>query len=230
LVICIVTLVLALFGLTGVARRGKDATVSRFSGVLSALFVSLIFMTLLVSIYQLPAAATVTQLLPYYLGAWSFIGLHGFFMVFFLLGTAYFQKRVWAIFLPVLGTLSYLLLVWVLPTPSTVTLVSDGVLNYVGMPMTLIAYAGILAIIYMLLIPFIAIYGIAKKQKGAAKGWAWSCWVSYFLWFIAALLFALAPYTASYALYAFALAAIAWILISISYVFYERASAAKPKR
>lgn len=229
LVICITTLLLALFGLTGVARRGKDATVSTFSGFVSMLFVSLIFMVLVASIYQLPAAATVSQLFPYYLGAWSFIGLHGFFLVFYLLGSAYFKKRVWAIFLPVLGTFSYLVLVWILPTPSTVTLVSDGLLNYVAMPTTLVAYAGSLAIIYMLLIPFIVAYMLGKKRKGAAKRWSWMVWFSYFLWFIAALMFALIQYTATYALYAFALAAFAWILGSISFVFFDRASASKPK-
>jgi hypothetical protein len=79
LIVCVASLLLALFRLTRVARKGKEATVSAFSGFLASLFIFLAFMLLAISIYQLPAAATVSQLLPYYLGAWSFVGLHAFF-------------------------------------------------------------------------------------------------------------------------------------------------------
>jgi len=229
LVICIASLLLALFSLFGLARKGKDATVSAFSGFLSVLFVFLTFMLLAVSMYQLPAAATKDLLFPYYLGAWSFVGLHAFFLVYFLLGTEYFRKRVWAIFLPVLGTLSYLAAVWILATPATVGLVSDSVLNYLAWPLALLVYAGVLVALYMLVLPIYVAYTLAKQRRGPQKLWTWLVWVGYLVWVIAAMLFAAIQYTYALGLVALGLGAFAWIFILVSYYILDRQMKIKPK-
>jgi hypothetical protein len=229
LVICVASLLLALYSLFGLARKGKDASVSAFAGFLSVLFVFLAFMLLAVSQVLLPAAATADQLFPYYLGAWSFVGLHAFFLVFFLLGTEYFRKRVWAIFLPALGTLSYLAAVWVVATPSTVGLVSDGVLNYLAWPLALLAYAGVLVVLYMVVLPIYVAYTLAKQRRGPQKLWTWLVWVGYLVWVIAATLFAAIQYTYSLGLVPLGLAGGAWVFILVSYCLLDRQMKIKPK-
>jgi hypothetical protein len=149
--------------------------------------------------------------------------------VFFLLGTEYFRRRVWAVFLPVLGTLSYLALVWVLATPSAVALVPDGLLGYIAMPLPLLAYAGVLVVLYMMLVPIYATYTFAKPLRGPPKLWTWIVWVSYLLWVVAAVLFAAIQYTFFLGLAALGLAAVAWIFILVSYYLLVRQLKVKPK-
>jgi hypothetical protein len=229
LVVCGVSLLFALWALAEVARMGKDAAVGAFCEFLAALFVFLAFLLLAISMVQLPAAAPVDQLLPYYLGAWSFVGLHAFCMVFALLRGEYFQKRVWAIVLPVLGTLSYLALVWMLATPSTVGLVFDGVLNYVAMPLVLLASAGVLLVLYILVIPLFAFYALAKQLKGAQKQWTLSVWFGFLVWAIAALLFVAVQFAAFLGLVALGLAAFAWVFVLVSAYLLDRQSKLKLK-
>jgi hypothetical protein len=229
LVICAASLLLALFSLFGLARKGKDATVSAFAGFLSVLFVFLTFLLLAISQYLLPATATVVELFPYYLGAWSFVGLHAFFLVFFLLGTEYFAKRVWAIFLPVLGTLSYLVCLWILATPGTVVPVTDGVLNYLGWPLVLLVYAGVLVALYMVVLPIYVTYTLAKQRRGPQKLWTWLVWVAYLVWVIAAMLFAAIQFTYALGLLALGLGGLAWVLILVTYYLLDRQMHIKPK-
>ncbi|MFX0168645.1 MAG: hypothetical protein ACFE89_04715 [Candidatus Hodarchaeota archaeon] len=219
MLLCIIFLVFALIGIIG-SLRGRSPS-SGFGGFLAVVFGFLTFMSLAASIYNLPAVATAVQLLPYYLGAYTFVGLHAFCLVFYCLDFEWFKKRMWAVYLPILGTLSWLTLLWFLATPVTVQTVSDGVLTYLAMPFYFILYSGLLAFFYMFLVPFLVLYRLAKEREGAAKMWTWIGWLGIFLWFIAALLMALVQFIAPFMLYTFILAAIAWIIIFIAWLLVE---------
>ncbi len=218
IVICILTLLVSIIALI-VTLRTEGPSIAEYNLFLTAFFAFLTFMVIAISIYVLPAAATVDQLLPTYLGAWSFIGLHSFFFVMYMLGLPFFKKRIWAIFLPIIGTLSFLALVWILPTPATVTIVTDGVTNFLAMPFTLVAYGGFLAIFYLLLIPLIVLYRIAQARQGIAKTWTWIAMIGQTLWFIGLILMALVQYTAPYMLFIYGLIIVAGILIILSIYF-----------
>lgn len=169
--------------------------------------------------------ATASDLLPYYLAVYSFLGLHAFFLVFYLLDLSWFKERVWAIYLPFLGTISWMALMWFLVTPATVSTVSDGFVNYIVMPFNFLLYTGVLTIFYLFLIPLIVLYRLAKQREGTMKTWTWVGWFGSFLWFIAILLMALVQYTAPYMLYLFILASVAWIIIFIAWFLVTMRSA-----
>lgn len=218
IIICVLTLLVSLIALI-MAIRSEEPSCTLYNLFLGAFFAFLTFMVIAISIYVLPAAATVDQLLPTYLGAWSFIGLHSFFLVMYMIGLPFFKKRIWAIFLPIIGTLSFLALVWILPTPATVTIVTDGVTNFLAMPFTLVAYGGFLAIFYLLLIPLIVLYRIAQARQGMVKTWTWIAMLGQTLWFIGLILMALVQYTAPYMLFIYGLIIVAGILIILSIYF-----------
>ena len=218
IIICVLTLLVSLIAII-MALRSEDPSCTLYNLFLTAFFGFLTFLVLAISIYVLPAAATVDQLLPTYLGAWSFIGLHSYFFVMYMLGLPFFKKRIWAIFLPLVGTISFLALVWILPTAATVTIVSDGVVNFLAMPFTLVAYGGFLAIFYLLLIPLIVLYRIAQSRQGMAKTWTWIAMIGQTLWFIGLILLALIQYTAPFILFTYGLIIVAGILIILSIYF-----------
>ncbi|MFX0077610.1 MAG: hypothetical protein ACFE8O_00070 [Candidatus Hermodarchaeota archaeon] len=218
IIICILTLLISIMTLI-VTLKTEGTSTAGYNLFLAAFFAFLTFMVLAISMYTLPAAATVDQLLPTYLGAWSFIGLHSLFLVIYFLGIPFFKRRIWAIFLPIIGTLSYLALVWILPSPATVTIVSDGAMNFIAMPITLVAYAGFLAIIYFLVIPLFALYKVAQSRQGMAKTWTWIAMLGEILWFTGLILMALVQYTALYMLFIYGIIVIAAILILLSIYF-----------
>jgi hypothetical protein len=178
-------------------------------------------MVLAASIAVNPAAASIAELFPYTMAVYSFLGMHAFCLVFYFLGFEWFKKRIWAIYLPILGTLSWLTLLWVLATPSTVTTVSDGFLTYLIMPFPFLAYTGVLAFFYMFLVPLFALFRLAGTREGSAKLWTWIGFLGMLLWFICVALMAFVQFVASYMIYLFVLAAFAWIIIMIAWYLTE---------
>jgi hypothetical protein len=220
--LCAITLLMLLIGILAVLKR-ESPSASGFSGFLSILFAFFAFLILAIMVYQLPATATTVQLVPYYLGAWSCVALHGFFVVFYGMSFEWFHRRKWTVYLPILGTISFLSVLWIFTTPATTIVVFDGAMNWLAMPVIVYAYGGILAIFYMFLVPLIATYQLNKTSEGAVKMWNWITWLGSFLWFIAAIMMALVLYLAPYMLIGLGLAAIAWILLLIGWFFANRA-------
>lgn len=220
---CIVLLLMLLIGILAVLKS-ETPSATRFSGFLSVFFAFFAFLILAISINQVPALATNDQLLPYYLGAWSCVALHGFFLVFYMVGFKWLKERKWAVYLPIIGTISFLAILWIFATPSTTVVISDGIINWLIMPLVVYAYGGFLAIFYMFLVPLIIVLRLNKTREGAVKMWNWIGWFGLFLWFIAAILMALVQYVAPFMLIALGLAAIAWIIVFISWIFLERAT------
>ncbi len=216
----IFTLLLVLLGIIALIQYKKGVPYTALFGTLAMLFAFLAFLMLALSMFLLPAAATVSQLLPYYQWMWSFVGLHGFFLVYYLYWRS-FKERLWLNILPVLGTLSYLAVVWVLVNPLNAFVISDGALNYVVMPLILIAYGGVLAIIYIFLVPFYYAVTEYKDRVGSVRFWSWMSWLALFLWFIGAILIALVQYTVFYILYILGLVAFAWFLGLIAMVMFQ---------
>ncbi len=178
-------------------------------------------MVIAASIFLLPSSATASDLLPYYLGAYSFVGLHAFCLIFYLFNLPWFKKRIWAVFLPIFGTLSWLTVLWFLATPATVGTISDGFATYIIMPFAVLLYSGILAVLYLLLVPLLVLYRVAQTREGAAKMWTWIGMLGLLLWFIAILLMAFVQFTAPFMLYAFILGALAWIIIFLAWLMIE---------
>lgn len=215
---CIITLIGVILAFWVVMKSKGDYRTFRFFSFLAFLCVFLTFVVLAYSFSVLPAAATVDQLLPYTQWAWSLVGLYGLFLVYYLFWPS-IKERIWLAILFLLGTISYLAVVWLIPTPLTVFTVSDGVVNYVVMPLIVIGYGGFLGIIYIFLIPLLAIYNLAKQRDGAQATWTWVSWLGLLLWFIAIMLMAFVQYTAPYMLYIFGLSAFAFILMFIAAYF-----------
>ncbi len=217
----IVILISALLIFLGVIRTEKPLA-GFWSAFLTLFFAFFTFLILTIMMYQLPAAATADQLFPYYIGAWTCVGLHAFFLLFYVVGFEWFRKRVWAAFLPLLGTISFMVVLWVFATPATSIVVSDGVMNWLALPLIVVGYGGFLAIFYMLLIPLIRVYSVTKTQTGLLKQANWFAWIGLLLWFIAAIMMALVQYTAPYMSIALALAALAWLIMLIAWFLLVR--------
>jgi hypothetical protein len=218
-VILLLTIILLLFVLLGIigVLRSEQPSASDFAGFTGVLFGFLAFMILTASVFVLPAAATAGELLIYYLSVYSFVGLHGFSLVFYFIGVDWFKKRMWAAYLPILGTLSWFVFMWFTVTPATVTIVSDGALNYISMPFSFLLYSAILTVIYLFLVPLWSVFRLTKRREGSMKTWTWIAWFGFLLWFIAVLLMAMVQYTVAFMIYIFILASFAWILIFLGW-------------
>ncbi len=202
--------------------KTENASAGQWSGFLAVFFAFFTFLILTIMIYQLPAAATVDELLPYSLGAWTCISFHAFFLLFYVLGFKWLRARAWIVFLPIIGTITFLTVLWVFATPANMTIVSDGVINWLAMPFVVYAYGGFLAIFYMLLAPLLVTYRVTKTQEGAQRMGNWIAWIGLLLWFIAAILMALVLYVASFMLMVLGLAALAWAIVFIGWLMATR--------
>ncbi len=216
LLLCIVFLLFTLIGILGVLRSEPSSS-GDFAGFMSVLFGFLAFMVLTASVYLLPAAATATELFPYYITIYSFVGLHAFCLVFYFIRMPFWKKQKWAAYLPILGTLSWMTLLWFLATPTTIGVVSDGFINYLVMPLEILLYSGVLVVVYMFIVPTWAVLRLVKDREGSKKTWTWIGWFGFLLWFIAVLLMAMVQFTAAYMIYIMLLASLAWIIIFLSW-------------
>ena len=188
-----------------------------------SLFLFFTFTILLIRTYLLPAAATTDQLMPYFMALWSCYALYGFFAVFYLLSTKFFQPPLWFRYLLLIGTISFLALLWLLATPATIFLVFDGTMNWLAMPLILLAYGAILWIIYMLFFPFFITYRINQHRQHPIKTGNWLVWLGGLVIDISALLLALVLFLAPYAPIALILAAIGMIIAFIGGLINYRA-------
>lgn len=173
-------------------------------------------------IYQLPAVATVDQLLPYTLAAWSAVSLYALFSVFTWFTFDFFRKRQWLMFLFLIGSLLFLDLLWFFATPATTTVVSDGVMNWLAMPLIIVATGAVLAIIYLFLMDFIGTYQINKTREGAIRLGNWITWFGGLLVNISLILMALVFYLAPYMFVALTLATVGLVILFIGAIINAR--------
>ncbi len=176
-------------------------------------------------IYLLPATATATQLLPYYLAAWSSVALYGFFLVNLVFTLPWFKEKHWMRYLFLIATVSFLVVLWFFTTPAASAVVSDGVMNWLAMPLVVVAYGGILAIIYFFIVPFYHVYRVTKPQTGALRTANWIAWFGMFLWHIAAMCMALVAFLALLMPIILAIALIGLIISYIGLTLANRAIA-----
>ena len=174
-------------------------------GFLFIFFLFFVFSIFAVMIYQLPATATVDQILPYTLGIWSTVSLYALFSVYYWFTFDYFAKRRWLMYLFFIGTIGFLAMVWFFATPATMTIVSDGIMNWLVMPFIVVAAGGILAIIYFFLMDFIAMYQLNKTREGRIWLGNWIVFIGGLLVNLSLVLMALMQYLAPFLLIVFAL-------------------------
>lgn len=186
----------------------------------TGVFLFFTFTILLIRTYLLPATATTDQLLPYFMALWSCYALYGFFAIFSVLSADQFQGRLWLRYLFLLGTISFLALLWLLATPASIFLVFDGAMNWLAMPLILIAYGGILWIVYLVLFPFLLVYQVNKQRTHPIKTTNWLYWFAGLLVDIGALLIALVFFLAPYTLIALGIITTGAIIYLITAIFY----------
>ena len=216
--ICVITLVVLLLSLLSVARAPSEQRLTRWFGFLYVLFIFLMYVVFAVSLTIFPASANASELLIYYQVIWGFAGLHGFCIILYSLGARFPRARLLPFVLIILGGAAYVVLLFLLPNPLTVMTVSDGVLNYVAMPLALFAYAAILGLIYMFLVPLLVAVRITRKVEGNVKLGIWVGWIGLALSFVASILISAVQFTAPFMLYSFALVAVAWLVIAVGAV------------
>lgn len=223
ILLCVLALLLTLMGIYWMVKSEKKSR-RAFSYFLTSLFAFFTFLIQTIMVYQLPATSTADQLLPYYLGAWTAVSMYGFFLVYYCLDFEFFKERRWLMYLPFVGTISFITVLWVFTTPSSTIVVSDGIMNWLAMPFVVYAYGGFLAIFYFFLVPLYTTYKVTQDPQVTWKIWSWLAMLGVFFWFIAALMMALVLYLAPYMLIALGLAAIAWLIELIAWIGISRAS------
>ncbi|MFX1565690.1 MAG: hypothetical protein ACFFCH_06855 [Promethearchaeota archaeon] len=217
------SLILVLMGIYAFVKSEKKDR-QGFSFFLAGFFAFFTFLILTMMIYNLPAVSTAEQLLPYYLGAWMAVSMFGFFIIFHQFDSKIYNEQRWLMYLPFIGTLSFLVILWIITTPTSVILVSDGVMTWLSMPPIVMGYGGVLALFYFVLVPFYTVYKVNQVPENPFKTWNWLALVGLILWFIAAMMMVLVLYLAAYMLMALTLAAIAIIIELIAWIGIFRVS------
>lgn len=193
----IVVLILALLSFSSPITK-KENVDYHWLSFLVFFFLVCTYTILAAMIYLLPAVATADQLLPYYLGAWSCVALYGFFLVFFAFSSKSISAPVWIKYLFLIGTISFLTVLWFFTTPAAVFIVSDGILTWLAMPWVVVIYGALLAVLYLLIIPFIHSYRVISKQEGNMRTGNLIAYFGILLWTISAMgmtfVFFLAPF------------------------------------
>lgn len=213
--VCILAIIGVILSIWLVRKSQGFYRTMRTFFVLSLICLSIGFLFIALSFYNLPAAATVEQMLPYNQLIYAFIGLHAFFLWLYF-WWQWFNEKKWRLIFPVILTGVFLVLLMILPTPLTTGIVSDGVNNYLVMPLPLSAYGAILILWYLLLVPFIALYRLANEREGRNKTWTWISLFSLILWCIAVMMMAMVAFIPIGMLYGLGLSFVAWLLFSIS--------------
>lgn len=143
---------------------------SRLPGFLFLLNASWFFMVLLIftlSLILLPANATVQQLLPYYQWCGVFFGLFFVFNMYYL---GFMTKWdilngiQWPHVLALVVIIPFLYLITLLSDSSAIGLVSDGILNYLALPIPIVVY-GILLLITCIILGTYKIFGTSAGQR-----------------------------------------------------------------
>jgi hypothetical protein len=218
-----IILLLGIFSSFADTTTKEKRVVNPWLNFISFFFVFFAYTILLIRIYLLPAAATADQLMPYFMALWSCYALYGFFAIFSSLSTEFFQPKLWLRYLLLIGTISFLALLWLLATPTTIFLVFDGSMNWLAMPLTLLLYGGILWIIYLPLISFFITYRINQHRQHPIKTGNWLIFLGGLLFDIGALLLALVLFLAPYTTIALSIAVIGMIIVSIGGIINYRA-------
>jgi hypothetical protein len=214
-IICVITLIVMVLSLLSVARAPSEQRLTRWFGVLFVLFIFLMYVVFAVSLAIFPVSAGVSELLLYYQVIWGFAGLHGFCIILYSLGYRFLRERMRLFILIMLGGAVYVVLLFLLPNPLSAIIVTDGVLNYVAMPLALVGYAAILGAIYMFLVPLLVTIRMTKKAEGNTKLGMWLGWIGLVLSFVASILISAVQFTASFILFSFGLVAVAWLVIAL---------------
>ncbi len=193
-------------------------------GIMYGVFLLATFSVLAVMIYQLPAAATAEQLFPYTIAAWSCVSLYALFGVFQWFTFDFLRKRQWLMYLFLFGTLIFLALLWFFATPATTMLVFDGFMNWLAMPLIVVGTGAALAVVYLFLVDFIAMYQHNKTSEGRITLGNWIGWFGGFLFHISLVLMALVLYLAPFTIVALGLAFVAILIMFLSPLIYPRTS------
>ncbi|MFX1510184.1 MAG: hypothetical protein ACFFBR_07780 [Promethearchaeota archaeon] len=224
----IILLIAILVGFSNTTTKEKRL-VNPWLNFLTFFFLFFTFSILLTMINQLPAAATADQLMPYFMALWSCYAIYGFFAAFYSLDTEHLTAPLWLRYLLLIGTITFLASIWLLVTPATIFLAFDGAMNWLAMPLALLAYGGFLWIIYLLFFPLILTYRINKQRQHPIRTGNWLVWLGGLLVDIGALLIALVLFLAPYTLIALSLIAIGMIITFIGGMINYRARPPKPQ-
>jgi hypothetical protein len=219
----VLSLIFTLMGIYAFVKSEKKDR-QGFSFFLAGFFTFFTFLILTVMIYNLPAVATAEQLLPYYLGAWMTVSLFGFFIIFHQFDSKIYNEQRWLMYLPFIGTLSFIVILWVFTTPASVVPVSDGFMTWLSMPLIVIGYGGVLALFYFVLVPFYTVYKVNQVPENPFKMWNWLAILGLILWFIAAMMMVLVLYLAPYMLIALTLAVVGILIELIAWIGIYRVS------
>ncbi len=228
IVSCILLLLGVIYGFYDYTKKEKRLGNSwlSFSYVLFLFFTFTIF---LLMIYHLPATATADQLFPYFMALWSCYALYAFYAIFYVFSADYFQRWLWLRYLFLIGTISFLALLWFLATPATTFVVFDGVMNWLAMPLAMVAYGGVLWFFYLVLFPFLLVYQVNKQRTHPIRTGNCLVFLGGLLLDIGALLIALVLFLASATLIALGLAALGMIITLIGSIINLRAPSPTPK-
>ncbi len=118
-------------------------------------------------------------------------------------------------------------MLWLFTTPTSTVTVSDGILHWLAMPWGVVIYGGLLAIIYMFILPLIHTYRVTKQQEGGMKTGNWIAMIGLLLWAISAMSMAFVLFLAPIMLSMLALGFIGILLAVIGLSMFARASANK---
>jgi hypothetical protein len=177
---------------------------SRLPGILFLLPYSCLFIVLLsfsMSIVILPANATIQQLLPYY--QWCGV----FFGVFFLTDAFYITFLTkWDILngiqlahiLTAIFAIPFLYLIIMVGSDSSVSLVSDGILNYLALPIPVVLYGTTLCIILMILSTYKIFWSEGGKREKREQFWLRLYWFFSQISLVILILAILVEFTAAY--------------------------------
>ncbi len=218
----IILLLFILVGFRDTTTKEKRLT-NPWLTFVTMFFLFLTFSLLLIMIYQLPAAATADQLMPYFMALWSCYAIYGFFAVFYSLSSDFLKGPLWLRYLLLIGTISFLAILWLLVTPATVLLVFDGAMNWLAMPLIPLAYGGLLWVIYLLFFPFLLTYRVNQHRQHPIKTGNWLAFFGGLLVDIGALLIALVFFLAPYTLIALSIIVIGGIITFIGGTINYRA-------
>jgi hypothetical protein len=112
---------------------------------------------------------------------------------------------------------------WVFTTPTAAFVVSDGFLNWLAMPWIVVIYGAILAVLYLILVPFIHSYRVISKQEGGMRTGNLIAMFGWGLWTISAMGMTFVFFVAPFMLFILALSFVGLLLVFIGLLLFERA-------
>jgi len=113
------------------------------------------------------ADAPVGTVLPWFQATWSLGGLSAFFLVYYVIlqtNPDFFRKRIWAAVLPVIGTGTFLTLLFAY-LPAVATTVQVAFVTDIQVDLALQIVAALLVLLYLAIVPTAFVYKYASSEK-----------------------------------------------------------------